>query len=99
MAVGDILYQDHNESERVPIYPTRGQLITPSDTYQFPNPVGITVYDAGTLIVVPWGAETPDPITFTITAEQVAGGPFEVRFMCKQVLEDAGAPSLIIGSW
>lgn len=73
-------------------FPARAAAVTPSNVTVFAIPRAIFVGSAGTVIVTPASAETPDPVTFTMPTGSV------VPVMVTQVLT-GGTASQLVSVW
>ncbi len=70
-------------------FPARAAEVTPSDVTVFAHPSAIHVGSAGTVVVVPWSLETPDPVTFNVQDGSV------VPVMVRQVRTGGSASDLV----
>lgn len=80
-----------------PIFPLRYENVTPSNSAVFQDPVAIEIWDAGAIVVSPYGGNADQ--TLTITAGMVSSGPFLLRFMVRAVKATGTTSTIIKGIW
>lgn len=64
MAIGEVGNVTPSQQSNIPIFPSRAEAVTPSDTATFDGPVAVRVNVAGNLVVTPQHSDVD--VTFVL---------------------------------
>ena len=92
MAVGDLTHQPAYQ-DRVTLFPSHAEVVTPSDAEDFESPVGVMAGGAGDVTAVPALPPGSDAITVTLEAGQF------VPFLCRRVNATGTTATNIVAVW
>lgn len=92
MAVGDLTHRPAYQ-DRVTLFPSHAEVVTPSDAEDFVSPVAIMAGAAGDVSAVPALPPGADAIIMTLEAGQF------VPFLCRRVNTTGTTATTIVAVW